>query len=169
MIDLNVLELGSNVAAAYAARLLGDQGADVVKLEPTGGDPLRAAGPRRDGETDSPGGLFLALNLNKRSATLDRESSEGRDALERLLDWADVVVHGLSAPAAAELRLDEDSITRTHPRLVVLAVTPFGQSGPYAEFAASELTLAHGGGWACICPLTHPEPEYPPLKMHGHH
>ena len=169
LIDLNVLELGSNVAAAYAARLLGDQGADVVKLEPTGGDPLRRAGPFRDGQTGSPGGLFLALNLNKRSATVDLESSEGRDALARLLDWADVVVHGLSATAAAELGLDEDSITRVHPRLVVLAVTPFGQSGPYAEFAASELTLAHGGGWASICPMTHPEPEYPPLKMHGHH
>ncbi len=76
LIDLNVLELGSNVAAAYAARLLGDQGADVVKLEPVGGDPLRAARPLRDGEADSPGGLFLALNLNKRSATLDLEMVE---------------------------------------------------------------------------------------------
>ena len=161
---LNVLELGGSVAAAYAARLLGDQGADVIKLEPPGGDPLR-----RSGLTDGLDGVFIATNINKRSATVDLASADGKSRLAGLLSWADVVVHSMSAAQAAELDLDQETVAGTHPRLVVLAVTPFGQVGPYSDLAATELTYAHGGGWASICPMTHAEPDYPPLKMHGQH
>tara|TARA_Y100001934_G_scaffold255948_1_gene323493 strand:+ start:664 stop:3030 length:2367 start_codon:yes stop_codon:yes gene_type:complete len=166
---LNVVEVGSSVAGAWAARLLADQGADVMKLEPPGGDPLRREVPLSSDGDDAQSGLFIATNLGKRSATADLGSSAGRATLATLLDWADVLVMSLRANEARALELDAARIRVSHPSLVVLAVTPFGHVGPYADFAATELTHAHAGGWASICPMTHEDPELPPLKMHGHH
>ena len=166
---LNVVEVGSSVAGAWAARLLADQGADVVKLEPPGGDPLRHEPPFTKGDNPQ-SGLFIATNLGKRSATADLKTPDGLKQLQNLLVWADVLVISLNHAEASELGLDAASIRISDPRLVVLAVSPFGHVGPYADFAACELTYAHAGGWASICPMTHPEEmDLPPLKMHGHH
>ena len=166
---LRVLELGTGIASAYASRLLADQGADVVKVEPPEGDPARRLGPFADAVDEERSGLFLAVNLNKRGISLDLDTDDGRSRLARLIGWANVVVHSLRRGEAAALGLDPASVRASRPDLIVLAMTPFGLSGPYAEFAASELTLSHGGGWAGLCPMAHPEPTYPPLKMHGHH
>ena len=166
---LRVLEIGTGIASAYAARLLADQGADVVKVEPPGGDPARRLGPFADAVDEERSGLFLAVNLNKRGICLDLGTDDDKDRLARLIGWADVVVHSLRRDEAEALGLDPASIHATRPDLIVLAMTPFGLTGPYADFAASELTLSHGGGWAGMCPMAHPEPSYPPLKMHGHH
>ena len=167
--SLRVLELGTGIASAYAARLLADQGADVVKVEPPEGDPARRVGPFANAVDEERSGLFLALNLNKRGISLDVQAEAGRHDLARLVDWANVVVHSLRLDEARALGLDPETIRATRPDLIVLAMTPFGLTGPYADFAASELTFSHGGGWAGLCPLAHPEPSYPPLKMHGHH
>ena len=166
---LNVVEVGSSVAGAWAARLLSDQGAYVVKLEPPGGDPLRREPPLTVGEHPQ-SGLFIATNVGKRSATADLASAGGLETLQELLAWADVLVMSLTRAEAAASGLDAARIRASHPGLVVLSITPFGHAGPHADFAACELTHAHAGGWASICPLTHPEDfELPPLKMHGHH
>ena len=166
---LRVLELGAGIASAYAARLLADQGADVVKVEPPEGDPARRLGPFADAVDEERSGLFLAVNLNKRGVCLDLGTDDDTHRLARLIGWANVVVHSLRREEAKALGLDPTSIHATRPDLIVLAMTPFGLTGPYADFAASELTLSHGGGWAGLCPMAHPEPSYPPLKMHGHH
>lgn len=166
---LRVLEIGNGIASAYAARLLADQGADVVKVEPPEGDPARRLGPFADAVDEERSGLFLAVNLNKRGICLDLGTDGDQDRLARLTGWANVVVHSLPRDEAEALSLDPASIHATRPDLIVLAMTPFGLTGPYADFAASELTLSHGGGWAGLCPMAHPEPSYPPLKMHGHH
>ena len=166
---LRVLELGSGIASAYTARLLADQGADVVKVEPPEGDPARRLGPFADAVDEERSGLFLAVNLNKRGVCLDLDTDDDKDRLARLIGWASIVVHSLRRDEAAALGLDPASVRASRPDLVVLAMTPFGLSGPYADFTASELTLSHGGGWAGLCPMAHPEPSYPPLKMHGHH
>ena len=166
---LRVLELGTGVASAYAARLLADQGADVVKVEPPEGDPARRLGPFADAVDEERSGLFLAVNLNKRGVCLDLGTDDDRNRLARLVGWANIVVHSLRRDEAAALGLDPASVRASRPDLIVLAMTPFGLTGPYADFAASELTLSHGGGWAGLCPMAHPEPSYPPLKMHGHH
>ena len=166
---LRVLELGAGIASAYAARLLADQGADVVKVEPPEGDPARRLGPFADTVDEERSGLFLAVNLNKRGICLDLGTDDHKHRLARLIGWANVVVHSLRRDEAIALGLDPTSIHATRPDLIVLAMTPFGLTGPYADFAASELTLSHGGGWAGLCPMAHPEPSYPPLKMHGHH
>lgn len=167
--SLRVLEIGNEMAAAYAARLLADQGADIVKIEPPEGDPARRLGPFAGGVDEERSGLFLAVNLNKRGISLDVQTEAGRGDLARLVGWANVVVHSLTLGEARALGLDPETIRATRPDLIVLAMTPFGLTGPYADFAASELTLSHGGGWAGLCPMAHPEPSYPPLKMHGHH
>ena len=163
---LRVLELGTGVASAYAAKLMGDAGADVVKVESPGGDPARERGPFPDGRPDPErSGMFLALNLNKRGITLDVASERGE--LDRLLAWADVLVHDLRASAAAAAGLDAAALRTGHPHLVTLAITPFGQTGPYAEYEAEELTVANAGGWAYVCPATSTDPSLPPLKVFG--
>ena len=157
---LRVLEIGTGIAAAYAARLLADQGADVVKVEPPEGDPTRRLGPFADAVDEDRSGLFLAVNLNKRGICLDLGTDDDVRRLARLIGWANVVVHSLRRHEAETLGLDPASIHATRPDLIVLAMTPFGLTGPYADFAASELTLSHGGGWAGLCPMAHPEPSY---------
>ena len=93
---LRVLELGGGVSTAYAAKLLGDHGADVVKVETPAGDPTRRRGPFPDGIEDPEdpedlerSGTFLALNVNKRGVCFDVETPEGRRKLEALIGWAD--------------------------------------------------------------------------------
>ncbi len=167
---MRVLEVGEGIAAAYAARHLANQGADVVKVEaPLGGDPARRIGPFANGVDEERSGLFLSVNLDKRGVCLDLETEAGQAHLARLLAWANVLVHSLRGDDARRIGLDAATLRTARPELIVLAMTPFGLTGPYANLAATELTLSHGGGWAGLCPMSHPEPSYPPLKMHGHH
>lgn len=165
---LKVLELGDGVASAYAARLLADHGADVVKVEPPDGDTTRKRGPypaaRYDPESS---GLFQPLNLNKRGVVIKPIHGDTPD-LQALLTWADVLVHNLPARISRELELDARSLEERYPQLVVLSITPFGAVGPYCEYSAVELTIANAGGWAGVCPATHTDPELPPLKVFGH-
>ncbi len=137
------VELDGGVAVSFATKLLADLGADVVKLEAAGGDPVRD----RDG-------LFQYLNTNKRSR------ADTPAARADLLAGAQLVVGGQSAGA---LRRDRDD-------LVVCAVTPFGLTGPYADagYRATELTVVHGGGWGWLSPGASPWPDQPPLKPFGH-
>ena len=148
---LRVIEVGVTPATAYAAKLFADHGADVVTLEPPEGSPVRRRGDA----------LHIALNVNKQSAVLTEPD------LSRYLAWADVLIHGLQPRAATAYGVDAPTLTDRYPALVTLAITPFGQTGPYADYAANELILANGGGWANVCPATHSEPERPPLKVAG--
>ncbi|MYF28498.1 MAG: CoA transferase [Gammaproteobacteria bacterium] len=166
---LRVLELGGGVSAAYAAKLLGDHGADVVKVEPLAGDPTRRLGPFPNAGVDpEKSGTFLALNVNKRGVCLDVASREGRSELDRLLGWADILVHNEPRLRAVEIGIDPARLEADFPRLVTLSITPFGIAGPYRDYRATELIVANAGGWANFCPGTHPEPEFPPLKVFGH-
>ena len=165
---IRVVELGGGVAPTFAAKLFGDHGGDVIKVEPPGGDPLRAWGPFADAVVDpEQGGLFMALNLNKRGVVVDVETAQGRRALGDLLAWADVLIHGLDRRVSARLHIDAEALAASHPGLVALAITPFGHSGPYADYVATDLTLTNAGGWANLCPCTHTDPELPPLKVFG--
>ena len=167
--SLRVLELGVGVCAAYAAKLLGDHGADVVKVEPPEGDPTRRRGPFPDDEEDAEkSGTFLALNVNKRGVCLDLAADGGRRDLDRLIGWADVLVHNHPRARADELGLGRTALEAEHPRLVVLSITPFGITGPYRDYRGTELIVANAGGWANLCPGTHAEPRLPPLKVFGH-
>jgi crotonobetainyl-CoA:carnitine CoA-transferase CaiB-like acyl-CoA transferase len=125
---IRVLDAASMMAGPYGATLLGDMGADVIKLEPPNGDETRRIGPRN--ETDS--GVFVGVNRNKRSIAVDLRTAEGRDVLGALVDWADVLVENLRPRAKQALGLDWESVHDRNPRLVSVGVSTFGADGPYA-------------------------------------
>ena len=156
---MRVVEFGTGPATAWAGRLLGEHGADVVKIEEPAGDPLRDRGPLA---TDGASGYFEALNLNKRSVV----AQPGDALFERLVSTADIVVHDLPPRDAAPLGLGAAGTSTAEAR-VVLSITPFGASGPHADYVAEELTVSNAGGWASLCPTTSRDPERPPLKVFG--
>lgn len=125
---IKVLDAASMMAGPYAATLLGDLGADVIKLEPPGGDETRHIGPRS--ETDS--GVFVGVNRNKRSIVADLRTDEGRTILAALVEWADVLVENMRSRAKQALGLDWETVHTRNPRLVAVSVSTFGASGPYA-------------------------------------
>ena len=121
-----VVELGSGVALSYCGKLFADFGAEVIKLEPAGGDTLRATPPLT---ANGQSGLFAWLNTNKRSVT---DTPQARSAL---LSEADVLLDG--RPPAA---LDHDALRAAHPGLAITSVSWFGENGPYRDYAATEAT-----------------------------
>src|SRR5207253_419607 len=123
---LRVLDLSTYIAGPFAAMILGDMGAEVIKVErsPTG-DDTRALPPRW-GEDAT---VFLAVNRNKRSVLLDIKSPEGRSALLRLVQTADVVVESFPPGLADKLALRFQDLRETNPRIVVCSITAFGD-GP---------------------------------------
>src|SRR5262249_19153424 len=140
---LRVIECGNLVAVPYAAKLMADLGADVIKVEAPGrGDDARRRGPFPGGEPDAEkSGLFLYLNCNKRGITVDSTQPEGRDLLRRLSAQADVLLHDLPPRQIREQGLDYEKLAGVNPRLVVTSMTPFGNSGPHADYSASDLVM----------------------------
>ncbi len=138
---VRVLDLSQSVAGAFCTKMLSDFGAEVVKVEPPHrGDPLRWVGPFKGDKPDpETGALFLHLNTGKRSITLDWASPAGRDLLLRLAADADVLVDTSRSGALEALGLGYERLHEANPSLVVATITPFGQDGPYRDFAASEL------------------------------
>jgi len=147
---LRVLELGELVAAPYCAKLLGDLGADVIKLERPGtGDPARLRGPFRGDVPDLEGSaLYLYLNTSKRGITLDLEREDDRALFRRLADRADVLVEDRAPGSLDALGLGYAALSRDNPRLIVTSLTPFGQTGPNAMHVSFHLNLYHGAGHA---------------------
>jgi crotonobetainyl-CoA:carnitine CoA-transferase CaiB-like acyl-CoA transferase len=165
---LRIIEYGEGVSAAFAGKVLADLGADVVKVEPPQGDPLRRRGPfHRDQANPEASGVFLFLNVNKRGVTLDLRRSEDREAFGALLKDADALVHDVAPKRRAELGLASGDLTRRHQALIVTAISPFGDTGPHASYEAHELTVANASGWAFLSPGASPHPELPPLKAFG--
>lgn len=141
---IKVVELGQMVSAPYCAKLFADYGADVVKVEPLAGDAARAWGPFPD-DVPHPekSGLFFFLNTNKRSVALDFASARGREALLEIVAGADVLIENLLPPSARSLGLDYPSLREAHPGLVVVSITPFGQTGPYRNWNGYDLNAYH--------------------------
>ena len=166
---IRVLEIGELVSAPYATRLLADLGAEVIKVEPPGGEPARRRGPFRNDQAGHPdaSGLFLALNTGKRSVVLDADD-EGRRHLAALVASADLVVTNLDPGRLAALGFDPDRALAQRPELVICSITPFGLTGPHAGYRAEDLTVSHAGGWAYQCPGDSDDPGEPPLKVYGH-
>jgi crotonobetainyl-CoA:carnitine CoA-transferase CaiB-like acyl-CoA transferase len=130
---LRVLDAGSFIAAPLAAMLLGDWGAEVVKLEPAGGDAARDLG-----EQAGPGmsSTFVSCNRGKRSVALDLRAPATTATVRRLAATCDVVVHNLPPATARRLGLDHDALMERRADAVLCTVTAFGEEGPYAGRAA---------------------------------
>jgi crotonobetainyl-CoA:carnitine CoA-transferase CaiB-like acyl-CoA transferase len=141
---IKVVELGQMVSAPYCARLFADYGADVVKVEPPAGDVARTWGPfpadRPDPEAS---GTFFFLNTNKRGVTLDVAKPRGREIFERLVAGADVLIENHLPRQMRALGLEYSRLAKINPQLVVVSITPFGQTGPYSEWNGYDLNAFH--------------------------
>jgi crotonobetainyl-CoA:carnitine CoA-transferase CaiB-like acyl-CoA transferase len=122
MNGIRVLDLSRVLAGPWATQHLADQGADVIKVEPPGGDETRAFGPYVDGHST----YFMAANRNKRSIVLDLRTASGRDVLARLLAWADVLVENFRPGVAERLGFGWTDIHPRFPRLCYVAIHAFG-------------------------------------------
>ena len=161
---VRVLELAEGISGPYAGRWLAALGADVVKVERTTGDPARAFGPWPDDlPDDETSGLFLYLNGDKRSVTLNLDTSDGREILRELAASAEIVIESFEPGYLAERSLGYDALTTDNSSLVMISITPFGQSGPNANLPATELTLYAASGQMWL--TGHPERQ--PLKNGG--
>lgn len=126
---LRILDLTAVVMGPYATQTLGDLGADVVKVEPPGGDNLRAVGPMRH---PGMGAMSLHLNRNKRSVVLDLKRPEGRDACLKLAEGCDALIYNTRPKAMARLGLDYAAVAARNPRIVHVGCIGYGEDGPYA-------------------------------------
>jgi len=141
---VRVVELGQMVSAPYCAKLFADYGADVVKVEPVEGDAARAWGPfPGDAPHPEKSGLFFFLNTNKRGITLDITTARGRALMLDLLSSADVLIENQLPSQMRALQLDYATLCSASPDLVVVSITPFGQTGPYAEWNGYDLNAYH--------------------------
>jgi CoA:oxalate CoA-transferase len=136
-----VLDMGSGISAPWCAKILADYGAEVIKVEtPGSGDLARRMGPFAGDDPNPEKSLtFLYLNTNKKSVTLDPSSVSGRKLLDRLLADADVLVDNYPPFVSKELGLDYASLSAVNPGLVVTSISPFGQTGPYHDYQATDI------------------------------
>jgi len=141
---VRVIEVGSQVSAPFCARLLADYGADVIKVEPPGeGDQARRQGPFVGDDPHPDKSIpFLYLNTNKRGVTLDLNTATGRGILGQLVESADVLVENLPPGQIQALTQDRDF----RPGLIITSITPFGQSGPYRDLAATDIVTCAMSG-----------------------
>jgi benzylsuccinate CoA-transferase BbsE subunit len=141
---IRVLDLTTNYAA-YAGRLLADLGADVVRVEPPEGSPLRSLAPCQTGPTGAPLSFAHAfLDAGKRSVTLDLMTTAGREQLAELAASSDAMIETPSASAADHI--DFELVRQRNPGLVLVSISAFGRDGPYAGYQATDLTLLAAGG-----------------------
>jgi crotonobetainyl-CoA:carnitine CoA-transferase CaiB-like acyl-CoA transferase len=147
--DVRVLELTNSLAGAFCAKLLADQGAQTLKIEPPGrGDAARYEPPFIGGEPHPDRStLFLAFNTNKRSITLDVTTPTGRDLLLRLLARGNVLVESFPPGYLESIGLGAAMLRQVNPRLIVTSITPFGQTGPYRHYQSSDLIAQAMGGF----------------------
>ena len=157
---VRVLDLSRMLAGPYGSMLLADMGAEVIKVEdPEGGDPMRAMGPPflPDGES----AYFLAVNRNKKSVGLDLTRDDGRAVFFDLVRTADVVWHNFRPGVMDKLGCDNATLSAINPRLIVCAISAYGQDGPYREYPAFDLALQAMGGAMSVTG----EPGGAPMRM----
>lgn len=141
---IRVLDLTTNYAA-YAGRLLADLGADVVRIEPPEGSPVRSLAPCQTGPAGAPLSFAHAfLDAGKRSVTVDLMTSAGRELLAELAASSDAMIETPSAGATDHI--DFELVRQRNPGLVLVSISAFGRDGPYAGYQATDLTLLAAGG-----------------------
>ena len=144
---VRVLDISSIVSGPLCGQILGDFGADVVKLEPPAGDTSRYLG------TEGPAtlsGIFAQFNRNKRSVAIDLKQEAGRDAFFRLVHQADIVVENFRAGVADRLGIGFESSRKENPGLIWVAISGFGPDGPYADQPAYDMVIQGMSGFAKI-------------------
>jgi crotonobetainyl-CoA:carnitine CoA-transferase CaiB-like acyl-CoA transferase len=161
---LRVIDCSTVLAGPYCTMLLGDLGADVVKVEPPEGDATRGWGPPwvgSEAEGTRTAAYYLAVNRNKRSIRLDLSTEEGREVLRRLLRGGDVVVENYRMGGFAKLGFSDGVLRELNPRLVHLAISGFGTRGPDAGKPGYDFVIQAAGGLMSITG----EPDGRPMKV----
>ncbi len=163
--DLKVIDLTHYIAGPYATKLLADYGADVIKVERPGtGDGARRLGPFPGDDTDiEKSALFLHLNANKRSMTLDLKHPRGIEVLKEMVRQADVLVESFRPKVMPSLGLAYDVLSAINPALVMVSISDFGQTGPYRDYKGSEIVDYAIGGPMYVTGVE----DRPPLKLGG--
>ena len=160
---VRVIDLSNMLMAPYATQILGDMGADVIKVEAPEGDPIRGIGPMRHAGM---GAIFLNANRSKRSIVLDLKKPDGLGALRDLLKGADVFLTNLRPQALGRLGLDYEAVAAHNSRIIYAALFGYGQGGPYAAKPAFDDLIQ---GAVSVPWLTHMadggEPRYAPNAM----
>ena len=156
---IRVLDLSAVVLGPFATQILGDYGADVVKVESPSGDLMRLNGVARNRGMSS---IFLTLNRNKRSIALDLQTKEGADALRRLIPTADVFVHNMRVEAIERLGFGYAAVAAIRPDIVYCAATGFDQDGPDAGKPAFDDIIQAGSGLASVASTGRETPDYVP-------
>ena len=143
-------------------KILADLGADVIKIEKPGGDEARNLGPFYHEVPDPEKSLYwFAHNLNKRGITLNIEAKEGRQIFTKLVRTADFVLESFAPGHLDDLGLSYLKLSQTNPRIIMTSITPFGQTGPYKDYKASDIEVMAMGGLMYITG----NPEQPPLRI----
>ena len=160
---LRIIDLTTVVMGPYATQTLADLGADVIKVEPPGGDNLRAVGPMR---SPGMGYLTLHLNRNKRSIVLDLKQPAGRDALLRLAADADALIYNVRPQAMARLKLSYEDLAAVNPKLVVVGAFGYAEGGPYAGKPAYDDLIQGAAGVAALAARQSGDvPRYAPVTL----
>jgi crotonobetainyl-CoA:carnitine CoA-transferase CaiB-like acyl-CoA transferase len=148
---LTILELTDD-KGQFCGKLLGDLGADVIKIEPPGGEATRRVGPFLDDIPHPERSLFFwYYNTSKRGITLNLETSDGRQLFRRLAAAADVILETFPPGYLSSLELGYESLREQNPGLIMCALTPFGQTGPWRDYMTSDLLHMAAGGQMASC------------------
>jgi formyl-CoA transferase len=157
-----ILDLTAVVLGPLATQILGDYGADVIKVEPPAGDLMRANGVSKNRGMSS---IFLAINRNKRSLSIDLKTPEGLEVIHRLLPGVDVVVHNMRVDAIERLGLGYGALAALKPDLVYCMATGFGESGPDAGKPAFDDVIQAASGIASLIGNETGIPDYAPTLL----
>jgi crotonobetainyl-CoA:carnitine CoA-transferase CaiB-like acyl-CoA transferase len=163
---IRVVDLTTVVVGPTATLFLADYGADVIKVEAPGGDLLRSLGGQSNSGQLS--GKFMHFNRNKRSLALDLKRDEGREALHRLLDTADVFIANVRPAALARLGLGVEALRSRHPRLIVCNLMGFGRAGRYRDRPAYDTIIQGLSGVADTNRRVLGEPRFVPMVFADH-
>src|ERR1700730_6618762 len=165
---LRILELADETGQ-FCGKLLGDLGADVIKIEPPGGETSRQIGPFLDDIPHRERSLsFWYYNTSKRGITLDLETEDGRRLFRHLAATSDVVVETFRPGFLASLKLDYQALREQNPGLILCSLTPFGQTGPWRDYLSSDLLhMAAGGEMASSGYDEADVPNAPPIAPGG--
>ena len=145
--DVTVLDLSHALAGPFASTMLGDYGAEIIKIEPLDGEIARAWGPPFYGDEAA---YFVNLNRNKKSVALDLKHPDGKALFFRLLEGADVVLENLRVGTVAKLGIDYERARERQPRIIYCSISGFGQDGPYRDRAALDLVVQAESGMISI-------------------
>jgi crotonobetainyl-CoA:carnitine CoA-transferase CaiB-like acyl-CoA transferase len=155
---IRILDFTRFMSGPFATMLLGDLGADVIKIEPPGGEDTRGWGPPWIG-TDS--AYFVSVNRNKRSIIIDLKKAEGLEIVKKLVEKSDVIIENFRPGVAKQLGICYDHLSNINPKLVYCSISGFGQNGPYRDKPGYDLVALAMSGLMSITG----EPDRPPVKL----